>query len=112
MLSLATDLVKAQYQTDDYKPLLNSITISQLTSPLPGATQSYTWRMEVSWNEEQILDQNEILLNVLGKKPVDAMNLLQENLDLEVPPSIELAPSWWFRIPALPFRISITEGEN
>jgi len=112
LLSLATDLVKAQYQEDKYEPLLESITISQLSSPVPGVSQSYSWNMEVSWKERKIMDQNEILQIVLGKKPIDAMNLLHESLDLAVPPQIELSPSWWLRIPALPFRISISEGDS
>ena len=112
MLSLATDLVKAQYQDDDFEPLLESISISQLSSPIPAAAESFTWRMEVTWNEQKTMDPNEILQMVLGKKPLDAMIILQENLDLEVPPRIKLSPSWWLRIPALPFRISFNEGGN
>lgn len=112
LLSLATDLVKTQYQEDYYEPILESITISQLSSPVPGINQSYTWKMEVSWNEQKIMDQNEILQIVLGKKPIDSVNLLQESLDLEVLPRIKLSPSWWLRIPALPFRINIIEGES
>jgi len=112
LLSLATDLVKAQYHEDDFEPLLDSITISQLSSPIPGDAESFTWRMKVTWNEQKTLDQNEILQMVLGEKPLNAMILLQENLDLKVPPRIELSPSWWLRIPALPFRIVINEGES
>jgi len=112
LLSLAADLVKAQYQEDDYEPLLESITISQLSSPIPRAAGSFTWRMEVTWNEQKSLDHNEILQMILGKKPLDAKVLLQKNLELEVPPRIKLSPSWWLRIPALPFRISINEGEK
>jgi len=112
LLSLATDLVKAQYQEDYFEPLLESIAISQLSSPIPGDAESFTWRMEVTWNEQRTLDHNEILQMVLGGKPLNAIILLQENLDLEVPPRIELSPSWWLRIPSLPFRISINEGES
>lgn len=112
LLSLATDLVKAQYQGDNFEPLLDSITISQLSSPVPGITQSYSWKMEVSWNEQKIMDQNEIIQTVLSKKPANAMILLQESFDLDDPPQIKLSPSWWLRIPALPFRININEGES
>jgi len=112
LLSLATDLVQAQYQSEKYEPLLESITLSQLSSPALGVTQSYSWRMELSWNEKKIMNQNEILQMVLGKKPSEAMAFLQESLDLEVTPGIELSPSWWLRIPALPFRISFNEGES
>lgn len=110
LLSLATDLVKAQYQVGNFEPILESITISQLSSPMPEATQSYIWRMEVTWNERKIMDQNKIMQIVLGKKPTDAITLLQKGLDLEVAPQITLSPSWWLRIPALPFRIDINEG--
>jgi hypothetical protein len=48
----------------------------------------------------------------LGKNSLDAITLLQENMDLEIPPQIKLSPSWWLRVPALPFRISINEGED
>jgi len=112
LLSLATDLVKAQYHEDDFEPLVESITISQISSPIQGTSDSFTWKMEVTWNEQKIIDHNEILQMVLGKKPADAMILLQEILDLNVTPRIELSPSWWLRIPALPFRISINEGES
>ncbi len=112
LLLLATDLVKAQYQGKDYEPIVESITITQLSSPIPGAAQSYIWRMEVNWSEKEIMDQNQILQMVLGKNPLDAINLLQENMDLEIPPQIKLSPSWWFRMPALPFRISISEREG
>jgi len=112
LLSLATNLVIAQYQGDTFEPLLESITISQLSSPVAGTTQSYSWKMEVTWNERKVMDQNEIIQTVLGKKPAEAMIYLQESLNLNHPPRIELYPNWWLRIPALPFRININEGDS
>lgn len=109
LLSLATDLVNAQYQEGDYEPIPESITVSQLSKPDPGISQTYSWEIEVSWSDHKIRDHNQILQAVLGKKPSDAINILQEDLDLESSPQIKLTPSWWFRIPALPFRISIYE---
>jgi hypothetical protein len=110
LLSLATDLVNAQYQEGDYEPFLESITLSQLSKPDPEIPQTYSWEIEVSWSDHKIRDHNQILQMVLGKKPTDAVNRLQEDLNLESSPQIKLTPSWWFRIPALPFRISIIEG--
>jgi len=112
LLSLATDLVKAQYQEGNFEPLLDSITLSHLSAPNPEDSQYYSWEMEVIWNEQKIMDHNKILQMVVGKKPLDAVTLLQEDMDLDAPPQIELRPTWWFRIPALPFRISINEGDN
>ncbi len=112
LYSLATDLVNAQYQEGNFEPILESISISQLSTPVPGLTQSHTWSMEVTWSERKIIDQNEIIQTVIGKKTADAVILLQESLDLENPPQINLVPKWWLRIPALPFRIILNEGEN
>ena len=112
LFSLANDLVKAQYQNDHYEPILDNITISQLTSPTVGDSETYTWRMEITWIDHKINDQNEILQTVIGKQPIEAESLLQETLDLDEQPRIVLSPTWWPRIPVLPFRIKINEGES
>jgi len=111
LLSLATDLVKAQYQEEDFEPLIESISLTHLSTPYPDFSQSYNWEMEVTWSEQKIIDHNQILQIVLGNKPLDAVNLLQDDLNLDTPPQIDLTPSWWLRIPALPFRININEGD-
>ncbi len=75
---LTADLVKAQYQGIGFEPIMDSIKITQLSSPVPAHTQTFTWEMEVTWEERKIIDQNEIVQIALGKKPSDAVVLLQE----------------------------------
>jgi hypothetical protein len=110
--SLAVDLVKAQYQEQKFEPMLENIQISQLSSPEQDQPQSYSWSMEVAWSDRKVINQNEFIQTVLSKNPTDASRLLEEKFSLTHPPRIELSPSWWFRIPALPFRIILREGDS
>jgi hypothetical protein len=63
--------------------------------------------LEIKWIEKRIFDKTEIIHLVLGKIPTEAEDLIQEYLNLSDPPVINLKPQWWFRLPALPFRINI-----
>ena len=91
---------------------MESIKITPLSPPAPAHTQTFTWEVEVTWEERKIINQNDIVQVALGKKPSEAVLLLQEKFDLENTPIIELLPSWWLRIPSLPFRIILNEGEG
>jgi hypothetical protein len=44
---------------------------------------------------------------VLGLPPAQAAQRLATGLPLAGPPHIDLVPSWWPRLPLLPFRINI-----
>ncbi|NQS92498.1 MAG: baseplate J/gp47 family protein, partial [Chloroflexi bacterium] len=110
LLSLAKELIQARYQNSDQELLVDSITLSQITSPEIGLNQSYSWDMKVSWEERRIINEQEIIQWVLGLKPDQAISLLQEKLALKYSPIINLTPTWWIRIPALPFRINISQG--
>ncbi len=111
--SLAVDAINAQYTGSDYVPILESIRLNQLSDPHTDAEQTASWDMEVEWEDRRILNQQEIIQVILGKKPIEAKRLLQEYLQMEHSPKIGLYPDWWVRIPALPFRITIIqEGGN
>ena len=109
--SLAEELIQARYQNSYQELIIDSITLSQLTSPKIDPNQSYLWDMKFVWEERRIINEQEVIQWVIGLKPDEAVSLLQEKLALEHPPLINLYPSWWVRIPALPFRINIFQGE-
>lgn len=44
---------------------------------------------------------------VAGRKRMDAVSILQNQLDLSAPPVIEISPSWWRLLPFLPARITL-----
>ena len=65
------------------------------------------WKM---YAYRQILAQTpaaQAIQLVLGFNPEKASQRLQSELALEEPPQIELTPTWWPRLPILPFRVEV-----
>ena len=107
--TLALKAISTRYLVNGIEPILDSVTLTHLSNPEPRSDQSYGWDLGVEWKEIRIVPDHEIIQLVLGKKPADAEILLQESLDLKYPPLITLSPRWWIRLPALPFRINISQ---
>jgi hypothetical protein len=57
-----------------------------------------------SWVE---IDVGEIRQSIRGRQVDDAREYLTRQLSLAGEPSIEVSPSWWGRLPWLPFRIGV-----
>ncbi|MEW6568930.1 MAG: baseplate J/gp47 family protein [Chloroflexota bacterium] len=49
-----------------------------------------------------------LLPRLAGRSPAEAASLLAASLELSQPPTIELLPSWWPRMPLLTIRIDVT----
>jgi hypothetical protein len=112
LLTLASGVVLSRYQDSQASPLIDTISLTTLADPLKEPSGVWTWDMEVDWQDKKNFTDEEIIQLVLGKKPTEAALLLQESLDLSHIPVVTMVPSWWWRIPALPFRIHIVqEGE-
>ena len=105
--ALALKAISARYLVNGIEPILDSVTLTHLSSPEPRSDQSYSWDLGVEWKEIRVVPEHEIIQLVLGKNTSEAEILLQESLDLKYPPVIKLSPGWWIRLPALPFRIII-----
>ena len=108
--ALSDELILAQYQGSSYQPILESITIAKVTDPIEDQDLHYSWQMELSWDETPLLDQEGIISLILGKTTQQASAVILSELDLDRAPVIQTWPSWWRRIPALPFRITIDTG--
>jgi len=109
---LASDLVKAQYQDDSDIPALDSIQVQVTSPPVRKGSENYHWEVQVSWLDQQTLSRGYISQWITGHPATEAEQILLEKLDLEGSPQIILKPSWWPRIPWLPIRIQIIQGEN
>jgi hypothetical protein len=107
LLSIAEGAVKALYPGGAYKPDLSTINLTQLTNPEMNQDQITRWELRVTWNEERVFNGHKIIQSVLGEDPDQAQRILQETLNLRHAPNIQVNPTWWSRIPALPFRINI-----
>ncbi len=55
----------------------------------------------------QAIDKDLISGAIRGKPVADAVSWLETNLDLRQPPTVELQPAWWPRLPWLPARTEI-----
>lgn len=109
---LATDLVKAQYQDDPFQPDLASILVESTTAPERQSGDIYHWDIQVSWRDRQTVSREEVTEMAATKQVEEARQALKDKLDLEELPQIILRPGWWPRIPVLPFRIQVRQGEG
>jgi hypothetical protein len=110
LLELAQQTISALYSGDAFDPDFNTIFVTNLTDPTITQDKNYSWEIMISWNEYQTIDQEKIVQTIIGKTTNDAEDRLQESLKLDNKPEIVVNPSWWYRIPVLPFRIKIVEG--
>jgi hypothetical protein len=112
LMQLAENAIITLSEDESYRPDLESITIDHLSDPEMDTNQIAFWEIEISWEEKRIYNHQLIIQTILGEKPQDAQVLLKKTLDLTQVPEIKLKPSWWGRIPALPFRIMILEAND
>lgn len=108
--ALCEELILAQYQDSSYQPLLKSISLKQSTDPVQDRDLHYSWQMEVSWDETPLINQDQLIPLILGKSIQQASTVISTDLDLQGNPVIHTWPSWWQRLPVLPFRIAINTG--
>lgn len=93
--------------TEGYTPQPETLQITQLTEPTYQGMGEASWKMQASWQLGANLDAAQAVSLVLGSKPQQATQQLQDQMPLEDSVEIELVPSWWPTLPILPFRISI-----
>jgi hypothetical protein len=106
---LITEILTTRYRNQNQMPILESIGYQMVNTPEQTASGSYTWDLEITWEVENKINESEIYSDLLGTKPDDAASYLQTQLDWNQTPQIQLSPSWWFRMPFLPFRIKVAE---
>ena len=107
--TLALNSINARYLGDDIKPIRESMKLTHLSDPESGSNHTFMWDLGIICNEIREIPDHEVIQLVLGEKPADAEKILEESLDLIDTPKIMLSPNWWFRLPALPFRINVIQ---
>ncbi len=106
---LMDEILNSRYRNLNQVPIENSYNYQLVSLPQQTATGSYTWKLLISWEAANQIKESEVLSELLGSKPDDAASYLQKQLDWNQAPQIQLSPSWWFRMPFLPFRIKVAE---
>jgi hypothetical protein len=110
LMAVSRELVQAQYQKNINQPDLESIRLQSITTPTLGQDEYYHWQERINWLESPAIQPEEILPLISGNNPAQAAATIQDKMGLEHTPEIIMHPSWWPRIPALPFRIRIQTG--
>lgn len=105
--TLATSILDASL-LPGYSAVPGTLKINHLTRPKWLNASTSVWQMSVKRQiQAQVADEQATQL-AIGLSPARAGERLVDSLPLAEPPHITLFPSWWPRMPFLPFRISIT----
>jgi hypothetical protein len=105
---LATDVLNANLP-DGYAPLPGNPEIEYLSPAVPYGSDSFSRQLTARREIQAQFGENQAINLTLGLTPTDAVKRLSNNLPLEGAPHLTLNPSWWPRLPYLPFRITVEE---
>ncbi len=92
-----------------FTPRPESLEVRHLTEPKP-AGEVYQWRLQAGRQILAEVPAARAVSQVLGADLATAQNQLAATLPVSASPQILLRPSWWPRMPVLPFRIRVSSG--
>jgi hypothetical protein len=92
---------------ENFTPRPETLQITQLTQPVSPELGEATWKILAEWQLGAKLNETQAVSLVLGLSPQQASQQLLDQMPIEDSPKIQLTPSWWPRLPILPFRIKI-----
>ncbi len=91
-----------------HQPLPETLTLKHRGSPrLTDEAQSARWSMQASWKVRARLNPNEAIRLAIGLPVDEARARLAAQLPLAAAPRITPLPTWWPRLPVLPFRFQV-----
>ena len=90
-----------------FQALPESLLVENLTPPKPGNQGTINWQIYAQRLLKATLDETKAVGIAVGLPSKQVGQVLYSTLPLDSPPVIMLTPTWWPRMPLLPFRISI-----
>ncbi|NMC11642.1 MAG: hypothetical protein GYA34_02035 [Chloroflexi bacterium] len=114
LVAQAEDLLKLATLSMDvnlpknYSVIEDSTNIKNMTAPIGSGNHTYRWQIIANRNIQAIIDPAQAISLIIGLPPEEAIHRLDQNLPLRDTPQIILTPSWWRRLPFLPFRMNIS----
>jgi len=90
-----------------FEPLAQSLVVTHLSSPSFNDAGLASWQLLAKRSILAEYSKAKVLNLAVGQKPDLAEQRINQELHLAAIPDIHLFPSWWPRMPALPFRISV-----
>ncbi len=104
--SLAASILNANLPSG-YTPIPNTMEIEHLTSPTSDETSNFNWSFTARQKIKAQPSEIQAAQLALGITPSEAGERLYNDLPLATQPEIFLRPSWWPRLPFIPFRVSV-----
>jgi hypothetical protein len=104
--SLASQVLDARLESG-YSAVDGTLELESLTPPVVGEDGLTHWEVKARRQIEAKLSEPQAVQLALGLDPQQAQKRLAAELRLAKTPEIALTPSWWPRMPVLPFRIVI-----
>ncbi len=90
-----------------YGKIPSSLEILPLDEPVKSKDGRFLFNILISWQSRAIIDPSEIIAFAQWQTPEVAIRSLSEYLPVQETIQIEMNPTWWPRLPILPFRISV-----
>lgn len=104
-------------QKNGYRPVAGSLRIIFMDEPRdvgatagaggPASENSVRWNIRAERSLEPVWSQTNLVQAIQGRGIEEARAILQANLPMSAPPLVRVEPSWWARIPLLPFRVQL-----
>jgi hypothetical protein len=92
-------------------PMPGTIEIAHLSDPRIEKDGAYRWKVHIQRLVQPQVDLESAASGAAGQSIEQAAKFLGEWAPLDSPPVIQIAPSWWPRLPLLPFRIEVDVRE-
>lgn len=92
---------------EGYLPLQDTLSHTNISEPVAAKNSGFHWQMSASRQIQARIIANDAINLILGLRLEEAIARLTQSLPLAEPPQIILTPSWWMRIPILPFRVNV-----
>jgi len=96
---------------ESFSPEPDSLELVNLSKPsLDEGDFTTRWRMRAQWQINAQIDHTQAIKLAIGLSPAEAADRLTDELPLATPAQISPRPSWWPRLPFLPFRITVSSN--
>jgi hypothetical protein len=92
---------------EGYIPQAETLAVDALTPPVLEKGGMIRWDLSASRRLTARIKPDQAIQLILGVDPQAASRRLSGSYPLKEQPAIRLVPSWWPRLPILPFRITI-----
>ena len=94
----------------DLIPVKESLRVRAVSEPMLENDGPARWEIETTRFLKTRWDRDSISTLVRGQNVQEALVIISSQMNLVSPPEIQVRPSWWNRLPFLPFRIEVIEA--